>query len=131
MFKFLRMNRIQLKIIAITPFVCLLAFLCLGFFLDAWHPGWVVFLLIPAVPYLIYAKTIRVSIPIIAVAIFLTIGFVWGYWHPGWLVFLLIPIFEILFSGNSIVIWRRKEKKVQEKIDEKDEPEVIEIKENN
>ena len=82
MLKFLFMNKVQLKIVAITPFVCLIVFLCLGFFLDAWHPGWVVFLLIPAVPYLVYARTIRVSIPILATAIYLVLGFVLSFRTP-------------------------------------------------
>ena len=38
------------KINGITPFVCTIVFLILGFYKGLWHPGWIVFLLIPLVP---------------------------------------------------------------------------------
>ena len=40
------------KIVAITPFVSLIAFILLAYF-DLAHPGWLVFLLIPLAPFLV------------------------------------------------------------------------------
>ena len=88
------------KIIAATPLVCLFAFLLIGFLWDKWHPGWMVFLLIPVMPYLVGKRKIRLSIPLIAVIIYLILGFGWNLWHPGWLIFLLVPVFEIFFGAH-------------------------------
>lgn len=77
--------------------LCTIIFFCLGFFGGYWHPGWIVFLLIPIWDGLIRAiferSLRRLPIPLLATAVYLILGCCFGLWHPGWLVFLLIPIF--------------------------------------
>ncbi len=89
------------KIIAATPLICTFIFLALGFFFGKWHPGWMVFLLIPVMPYLLGKKKLRFSIPLIITIIYLIMGFGWGLWHPGWIIFLLVPVFEIFFKPSK------------------------------
>ena len=88
---------VRKRIVAATPMICVIAYLCMGFIWDLWHPGWVVFFLVPVMPCLLGTKGIRSIYPVLCVAVFLTLGIVWGYWHPGWIVFLTIPVFYTLF----------------------------------
>lgn len=86
------------KIIAITPLVSLIVFILLGTLLNAWHPGWMVFLSVPVVAIIVSAydtpkqQSITSIAPFLALICFLVIGFVQNVWHPTWLVFLLIPM---------------------------------------
>ena len=89
------------KIIAATPLLCLFAFLALGFFFGKWHPGWLVFLLIPVMPYLLGKKKLRFSIPLIITIVYFILGFGWHLWHPAWIIFILIPVFEIFFGPSK------------------------------
>lgn len=91
----------QRRVVAATPLIALLAFLALGFIGDLWHPGWLVFLLIPIVPFLVGLKQIRLTFPFVILVTYIIIGLL-GYWHPGWLIFLLVPIQNILFPPKSI-----------------------------
>ncbi len=94
-------NRFKNKLSALTPIIVLLVFLILGFCFGLWHPGWVVFLLIPIIEILISlpsnkkARWMCITI-IISFIGYLTIGFALKAWHPGWLIFFLIPIVAIL-----------------------------------
>lgn len=87
------------KIISVTPIICLIAFLLLGFLGDYWHPGWIVFLLVPIMPILIGEE--RLTFGIIFLAIYLIVGILWNMWHPWWVILLLIPVFEILFRSTK------------------------------
>lgn len=94
-------SKIAKKISAITPLLSALAFLILGFCFDLWHPGWVVFLLIPLVEIIISipekGKGKWTSIAfIVSVIGYLLIGFLTTAWHPGWLIFFLIPITAVI-----------------------------------
>lgn len=84
------------KITSITPLLCLIAFLLIGFLGNYWHPGWIVFLLIPIMPILLGEE--RFTFRILFVAIYLILGIIWGMWHPWWVILILIPVFEILFK---------------------------------
>lgn len=96
------------KIIAITPFIALIAFFILGFGFDGWAYSWAVFLIIPITaiisemsiskaPHVITALS-----PFVAVIAYLILGFFYDLWHPGWLVFLIIPVIAILTEKKSI-----------------------------
>lgn len=91
------------KITALMPFLAVITFFVLGNF-GYWHPGWMVFLLIPIVAILNehVGKRNREMIislsPFIAVITFLLIGFITKIWHPTWLVFLIVPVNAIMFS---------------------------------
>lgn len=72
------------------------AYLLLGILLDAWHPGWIVFLTIPLF-YLSESdrKPLRLlSNPVMLLIIYLLLGCVYDLWHIAWLVFLLIPLLQ-------------------------------------
>ena len=97
----MKKNDFKNKIVAATPFLCTIIFLLLGFVWGMWHPGWIIFLLIPVMPFLVGTEKLRFSIPLIIVIIYLIMGFGWNLWHPGWIIFLLIPVFEIFFGKKS------------------------------
>ena len=88
------------RIIAVTPMLCAFTYLLIGFVWGVWHPTWLIFLLIPAMPILLGSKKIKFSIPFIITIIYIIIGITWR-WHPTWLIFILIPVFEILITGKD------------------------------
>ena len=96
------------KVISLSPFVATIAFLILGFGLDLWHPGWMVFLLIPVTAIIMgMGKTKNEHLttalsPFVATTIFLLLGFVYDLWHPGWMVFLLTPVLGIWNSRYTM-----------------------------
>ncbi len=81
-------------------FVAIL-YLGLGFAFGLWHPGWMVFLTIPAYYSIVgwfsgrrrhcFLRAFPYTI-LIAIA-FLCMGCIWGLWHPGWILFLTIPMY--------------------------------------
>lgn len=83
------------------PFLVIIAYLVLGFLCNLWHPGWLVFLTIPA--YYQYAgacfakskKGFILAMPVveIVVILYLLAGFLLGLWHPMWIIFLTIPLY--------------------------------------
>lgn len=88
------------RIVSATPIICLAVYLTIGFVFDIWSPTWLIFLLIPIMPTVLYGftkgKNIVMTITtIITFVAFFVLGFL-GYWHPGWLVFFIIPIVSTL-----------------------------------
>lgn len=90
------------KLIKIIPFISLIIFLILGYTLQAWHPGWLVFFLIPisAVLFAPYKKRKLIGVtPFLAVTIFILIGtYVKNGYQYSWIAFLFIPLIGILDS---------------------------------
>lgn len=87
------------KIIALTPFISLIVFFVMGFYYDLWHPGWMVFLMIPITSIALHTRLkdgIVALSPFISIIAYLILGWGFGLWHPGWLVFLLIPMVSII-----------------------------------
>lgn len=86
------------------PFAAFIAvlYVILGACFNAWHPAWLLFLLIPIwdslVPAILYKKPARVAYPVMMALLYLCLGFFWGLWHPGWVVFLTIPLYYPLVS---------------------------------
>jgi hypothetical protein len=84
------------------PIIALIIYMILGLTLDLWHPGWLVFLLVPAanVIFMPYKKRKLSKIaPFLAITIFILVGvFVPNGFHYSWLAFLLIPLINILDS---------------------------------
>ena len=86
------------------PLLIVAAYLALGFLLDAWHPGWLIFLLIPIYYQLaamaaiddLRKKLQAFPCAVLCVLIYLCIGTFFGIWHPTWLVFLVIPVYHVL-----------------------------------
>ncbi|MBN2604270.1 MAG: DUF1700 domain-containing protein [Bacilli bacterium] len=96
------------KAIALMPFITLIAFFILGFGYDLWHPGWMVFLLIPITAIIVeMGKTRDAHLttaisPFFSTVLFLFLGFYYNLWHPAWVVFLIIPILGVWNSRTSM-----------------------------
>lgn len=77
--------------------IVIVAYIILGICFDLWHPGWLIFLLVPVVSTLIDAVRRHnpnlFAYPVLAVVIFLYAGLVHRIWHPSWVVFLTIPLY--------------------------------------
>ncbi|MCF7927282.1 MAG: DUF1700 domain-containing protein [Candidatus Izimaplasma sp.] len=83
--------------IALSPFIAVIAYMLMGFLGEMWHPGWLVFLIIPLTGLIVSVRRdgwqiLLTSIaPFIAVGAFIIMGEYYDLWHPGWLVFLIVP----------------------------------------
>ena len=95
-------SKIAKKISSVTPKLAIVSLLAIGFCLNAWHPGWVVFLAIPLVELILgvftkegKAKYVTISI-VISIIGYLILGFCLDAWHPGWLIFFIVPIVGVL-----------------------------------
>lgn len=92
-------RKIFIRNFPFTTIVCLLYF-AIGILFDAWHPGWLLFLLIPL--WYSFAGAVRkknasiFAYPVLVTLLFLCAGFFWGIWHPGWVLFLTIPLYYFL-----------------------------------
>lgn len=80
--------------------LAIIIYIVIGFCFDLWHPGWLLFILIPIISSLVDAVCKRdaslFQYPVFAFGIFLYAGIVHTLWHPAWVVFLTIPIFYFL-----------------------------------
>ena len=92
------------KLIALMPFLSVIAYFTLGFGFQLWNPGWIVFLSIPVTAIIVEALNkpnnhcLTALSPFIAVVVFLAVGFGFKLWHPTWLVFLIVPMIAIINS---------------------------------
>lgn len=79
---------------------CALAYVLMGALANLWHPGWIVFLLIPILCSIIEGvekkKFDCFCYPIFVTAIYLLLGFLINGWHPYWFVFITIPLYYML-----------------------------------
>ncbi len=82
--------------------IIVVLYVTIGCVWNAWHPGWLLFLLIPIWESLIEAIEKRnphhFAYSILMVIVYLCLGFFYMMWHPGWIVFLTIPIYYSLIS---------------------------------
>ena len=80
--------------------LAIIIYIVIGFCFDLWHPGWLLFILIPIISSLVDAVCKRdaslFQYPVFAFGSFLYAGIVHTLWHPAWVVFLTIPIFYFL-----------------------------------
>lgn len=96
------------KLIALTPFIALVAFFILGLGFDLWHPGWAVFLIIPITAIIVEMGKTRdeqlttALSPFFATLVFLYLGFYHDLWHPGWIIFIIIPMLGIWNSRRTL-----------------------------
>lgn len=98
---------------AATPFLCLIAYILMGFFLPnsiGWSQTWIVFLLIPIVPSIFSAIENRAfctfCYPVFITGIYLILGMVYGLWHPYWFLFITIPVYYVVFAPIDKAIQR-------------------------
>ncbi|MCM1124209.1 MAG: helix-turn-helix transcriptional regulator [Eubacterium sp.] len=77
--------------------IAIVVYIMIGAIYGVWHPGWLIFFLVPIISTLIYAIRKRnpnlFAYPVLAVLVFLYIGLVHSVWHPTWVVFLTIPVY--------------------------------------
>lgn len=77
--------------------IAIVSYIILGCAYDLWHPGWLIFFLIPIVSSAIEAvrkkKPEHFAYPVLVVLVFLYVGFTKMIWHPTWVVFLTIPVY--------------------------------------
>ena len=86
-----------------------IAFVLLGAVGNMWHPGWLVFLLIPI--YYMTAECIKhknpylFPMPFIAIGAFLLVGFILKEWHPYWAILLSIPLYYVAVAVITKGSW--------------------------
>lgn len=89
-----------------------IVYMIIGCVFGAWHPGWLLFLLVPIWYSLVEAIEKKnahcFAYPVLATLVFLCLGFFWFAWHPGWVVFLTIPLYYALVSYFQSLIHGRK-----------------------
>lgn len=92
--------------------VVIIAYLIIGCVWNAWHPGWLLFLLIPIWHSLVEAIEKRnareFAYPVLVVLVYLCLGLFWFCWHPGWVVFLTIPLYYSLVSYFQALAARKR-----------------------
>ncbi|QWC00531.1 hypothetical protein KHQ88_02885 [Mycoplasmatota bacterium] len=88
-------------VIALAPFVSLISYLGLGLGLDLWHPGWLIFIIVPIL-FLVFSvfhddflAGILALIPFGIIFSYFFIGFYFHIWHPTWLIFMLLPVIGV------------------------------------
>lgn len=90
-------NKIRKIAYSITPLVICFIYILMGALWGLWHPGWIIFLLIPVIQSVfdcIANKNIHQFLfPVFITAIYLFLGCEYNLWHPWWILYLLIPIF--------------------------------------
>ena len=93
------------KIFALYPSISIILYLLLGFVFDFWHPGWLIFIVVPIV-LLVFSvfhddilASLHALVPFMIILTYLLVGFYLDIWHPTWLVFLLMPVIGI-FTTN-------------------------------
>lgn len=82
-----------------------IAYWFLGMMFHAWHPGWLLFLLIPIwYSFISAVKKGNATIfayPVLVTLVFLCAGFWLDIWHPAWTLYLTIPVYYFLASRLS------------------------------
>ena len=99
---------LRIRISLVTPIICTIVYLALGFTLNLWHPTWAIFFLILIVPELLSDNALELIYPHACTIAYVVVGLSTGIWHPTWLIFLTIPVYFILFDP---LFRKRKAKK--------------------
>lgn len=105
---------IDLIINGVYALLCLLAYLFVSFYLNLWHPAWLIFLTIPLFSTLIEAirkkKFCHFCYPILVAIIYLHLGLISDLWHPMWILFITIPVYYMIFNPLDKIIHRNMSK---------------------
>lgn len=89
--------------------IATIIFLGLGFFLNLWHPGWIVFVFAAAIKkFLKYSRTGKLNIGLddISTILFLTIGLLFNQW-----VLAIFIIIALDIVADEILPKKKKDKK--------------------
>ena len=91
--------------------LCLVAFLVLGFTLNAWYWAWTLFMTVPIYDSVLDAirkKSLsEFEYAIFVAFIYCLFGIIYKWWHPGWVIFVTIPIYYPIVSGIDRYIKNR------------------------
>jgi len=94
--------------------IIIVAYFSIGCIYDAWHPGWLLFLLIPIWHSLVTAIENRsaycFAYPVLVTLIYLCMGIFRMWWHPGWVIFLTIPLYYSAATWINSVIGNGRER---------------------
>ncbi len=94
--------------------IIIIAYIVIGCAYNAWHPGWLLFFLIPIWHSLVEAiekrDGNRFAYPVLVVLAYLCIGIFRMLWHPGWVLFLTIPLYYSLCEYFKALVRRKKSK---------------------
>lgn len=97
-----RTERVLRAFQSMIPILTVAAYLVLGAVFKMWHPGWIAFVIMPALmsifDCIIVKKLSAFVYPLFATTVFLVLGFYFNWWHPAWIVFITIPLFY-MFAG--------------------------------
>ena len=97
------------------PVITAVAYLLLGFLVDAWGIAWILFCTIPVYYGLIDCiKSRKIShFPYVTLmpCIYLYLGMQYSLWHPGWIIFCTIPIFYPIAGAIDKAIAKHKKSK--------------------
>lgn len=93
------------KLIAVSPFLSVITYILLGYYLEAWHPGWVVFLSIPLFGVMFNKKNILAVITESLIFIGIIISTLLPYydvlpWKYSWL-FIISFLMPSVFAYNK------------------------------
>lgn len=84
--------------------------LWIGFEHALWHPGWLLFLIVPLVSSFVDAikakRADRFAFPVLIALIYGYLAFVAHMWHPTWLIFLTIPVYYTVVKKARE--WKKK-----------------------
>lgn len=90
--------------------IVIVGYILLGVFHNMWHPGWLMFLLIPIFSSLVWAIIEKnpsyFSIEMVAIATYVSIGIIMPNntgWHPYWAILLVIPVYRSIISAVTKV----------------------------
>lgn len=101
--------------------IAIVVYITIGLIYNLWHPGWLIFFLVPIIGTLIHAvrrhNPYLFAYPVLAVLIFLYMGLIRGIWHPAWAIFLTIPIYYSV-TGYIVRICRKQADEIEADTDE-------------
>ncbi len=90
------------KVLIISPIIIIIVYLILGFTLSLWHPGWIVFLLIPglALSFEILndpeKPLFKAILPLGLLLMFYVVSFGFSQWILAWSLLTLIPLIGLV-----------------------------------
>ena len=92
------------KVVQLMPFLATAVFFLLGVLADAWHPGWLVFLLIPVSSILSERRIEWAGLSVFAIlTIFILMGTYFDLWNPFWALFLLVTTFGKEHASKAFI----------------------------
>ena len=92
-----------LKVInACFPILCVIIYILIGFIFILWHPGWVIFLLIPCWYTLVDSfrkkNAGEFAYPVFITFIYILLSDIFSIWHPLWILYLTIPVYYAIVN---------------------------------